>query len=102
MADRPAGLIFAPSSRILAAMPKPKTDAPKFEAALGSLEEIVGAMENGELPLDQLIERYEEGMRLVKFCQEKLAEAEQKIEIVTKAAEAGAGTAPKADGPALF
>ncbi len=82
-------------------MPKPKTDAPKFEAALESLEEIVGAMENGELPLDQLIERYEEGMRLVKICQEKLAEAEQKIEIVTRAAEASAAV-PKADGPALF
>ncbi len=81
-----------------------KADAPKFEAALESLEEIVGAMENGELPLDQLIERYEEGMKLVKLCQEKLAEAEQKIEILTRPPEAPAPPAdvPKTDGPALF
>jgi exodeoxyribonuclease VII small subunit len=84
-------------------MPKSKPDAPKFEEALASLEEIVGAMENGELPLDQLIERYEEGMRLVKLCQEKLAEAEQKIEIVTRTPEApNPPPAPKNEGPALF
>jgi exodeoxyribonuclease VII small subunit len=59
----------------------------KFEAALESLETIVAEMENGELPLDELIARYEEGIRLVKVCHEKLADAEQKIEVVTKDSE---------------
>ena len=62
----------------------------KFESALGDLEKIVGEMEDGELPLEQLIERYEEGMRLVKVCHDKLAEAEQKIEILTRDAAAPA------------
>lgn len=56
----------------------------KFEVALEQLEKIVEEMENAELPLEKLIERYEEGMRLVKICGDKLAEAEQKIEILTQ------------------
>ena len=77
----------------------------KFEAALGELEAIVAEMENGELPLEQLIERYEEGMRLVKVCNEKLAEAEQKIEILTRqasAAETAPETSTEGGGPKLF
>lgn len=57
----------------------------KFEAALGELEKIVGEMENAELPLEKLIERYEQGMRLVKICGDKLSDAEQKVEILTRA-----------------
>jgi exodeoxyribonuclease VII small subunit len=46
------------------------------------LEKIVEQMESGKLPLEDLIVRYEEGMNLVKVCQERLAKAEQKIEII--------------------
>jgi exodeoxyribonuclease VII small subunit len=60
----------------------------KFEVALEELETIVGEMENAELPLERLIERYEEGMRLVKICGDKLSEAEQKVEILTQKAPA--------------
>jgi exodeoxyribonuclease VII small subunit len=67
----------------------------KFEAALGELETLVAEMENGELPLDQLVERYEEGMRLVKLCHERLAEAEQKIEVLTR--KNAAASPPPAD-----
>ena len=76
----------------------------KFEAALGELETIVGEMENGELPLDQLIERYEEGMKLVKLCNLKLAEAEQKIEVLTRQAAPPPAeeAAESEDGPKLF
>jgi exodeoxyribonuclease VII small subunit len=74
----------------------------KFEAALGSLEEIVAAMEEGALPLDQLIERYEEGMRLVGLCRERLAEAEQKIEILTRRAEKTPAPELAAEPPPLF
>ena len=48
------------------------------------LEGIVEQMESGKLPLEDLIVRYEEGMNLVKICQERLANAEQKIEIIAR------------------
>jgi len=55
-----------------------------FEGAMDRLEKIVEQMESGKLPLEDLIVRYEEGMKLVKTCQERLANAEQKIEIITR------------------
>jgi exodeoxyribonuclease VII small subunit len=55
-----------------------------FEEALKKLETVVEAMETGELPLEQLVTRYEEGMKLAKLCQEKLAEAELKIQQLEK------------------
>ena len=48
------------------------------------LEEIVEQMESGKMMLEDLIVRYEEGMKLVKICQERLASAEQRIEIITR------------------
>jgi exodeoxyribonuclease VII small subunit len=57
---------------------------PPFEEALKKLEGLVEAMESDELPLETLIARYEEGARLVKVCQEKLAEAELKIQQLEK------------------
>src|ERR1700726_5220821 len=65
---------------------KAKTAAPEliFEKAMGRLEKIVEQMETGELPLEDLIVRYEEGMNLVKVCQQRLASAEQKIEIIAR------------------
>jgi exodeoxyribonuclease VII small subunit len=55
-----------------------------FETAVERLDAIVQAMESGDLPLEELLERYEEGTRLVKLCGEKLAAAEKRIEIVTR------------------
>lgn len=51
-----------------------------FEEALKKLEAIVEAMESQDLPLDTLLGRYEEGTQLARICQEKLAEAEVKIQ----------------------
>ena len=51
-----------------------------FEEALKKLESIVEAMESEDLPLETLLTRYEEGTRLAKMCQQKLAEAELKIQ----------------------
>ena len=48
------------------------------------LEAIVDEMESGKMQLEDLIVRYEEGMKLVKTCQERLASAEQRIEIITR------------------
>ena len=55
-----------------------------FEEALKKLEGIVEAMESDDSPLETLLARYEEGARLVKICQEKLAEAEVKIQLLEK------------------
>lgn len=55
-----------------------------FETAIDRLEAIVDQMEDGKMPLEDLIVRYEEGMKLVKVCQERLASAEQRIEIITR------------------
>ena len=55
-----------------------------FEQALKKLEEIVEAMESQDLPLETLLARYEEGTRLARVCQEKLAEAEVKIQQLEK------------------
>ena len=51
-----------------------------FEEALKKLESIVEAMESGDLPLETLLARYEEGTQLARICQAKLAEAELKIQ----------------------
>ena len=65
---------------------KPKQSRPElnFEGAMDRLEAIVEQMESGKLALEQLIVRYEEGMNLVKVCQERLASAEQKINIIAR------------------
>ena len=55
-----------------------------FEEALKKLEGVVEAMESDDLPLETLLARYEEGTKLVKICQEKLAEAELKIQQLEK------------------
>lgn len=55
-----------------------------FEEALKRLESVVEAMESDDLPLETLLAKYEEGTKLVKICQEKLAEAELKIHQLEK------------------
>lgn len=67
----------------MSAKPKPPAEQ-NFETAMDRLEAIVEQMESGKLPLEDLIVRYEEGMNLVKVCQERLASAEQKIEIIAR------------------
>jgi len=67
-------------------MPTAKKPEPgqNFESAMDRLEDIVEQMESGKMMLEELIVRYEEGMKLVKVCQERLASAEQRIEIITR------------------
>ncbi|UCG21663.1 MAG: exodeoxyribonuclease VII small subunit [Deltaproteobacteria bacterium] len=52
----------------------------KFEEALQKLEAIVAKMEEGDLPLEEALKAFEEGVRLAKFCTSKLDEAERKVE----------------------
>lgn len=56
-----------------------KATEPTFEEALGKLESIVETMEAGDLPLDQLLARFEEGTRLARLCQDRLTTAELRI-----------------------
>ncbi|WP_018411770.1 exodeoxyribonuclease VII small subunit [Methyloversatilis thermotolerans] len=53
-----------------------------FEQAIEELESIVRAMEDGKLPLDGALDRYQRGVELVRFCQEALNTAEQKVQIL--------------------
>jgi exodeoxyribonuclease VII small subunit len=63
----------------------------KFEELLARLEQIVTDMENADMPLEKLLASYEEGMRLVKVCGGKLTDAEQKVEILSRAVAAEPG-----------
>jgi len=57
---------------------------PSFEAALKQLEEIVQRLEKGELPLEDSLKLYEDGVRLSRLCHAKLEEAEGRIEVLLK------------------
>lgn len=61
-----------------------KKEERSFEAALKRLEKIVSEMEGGDLSLDAMLKKFDEGMRLAQFCSRKLEEAEKKIEILVK------------------
>ena len=64
--------------------PETKKPEPSFENAIERLESIVEQMESDKLPLEDLLVRYEEGIKLVNFCSEKLQAAEKRIEIITR------------------
>ncbi len=55
-----------------------------FETALTKLETIVESMESGEVPLAELLAKFEEGNKLLKLCEARLKEAELKIEQLKK------------------
>jgi exodeoxyribonuclease VII small subunit len=61
-----------------------KEPEPSFEVAIERLEAIVGQMESDKMPLEELLVRYEEGIKLVKVCEEKLGTAERRIDLLTK------------------
>ncbi|MEW5755094.1 MAG: exodeoxyribonuclease VII small subunit [Pseudomonadota bacterium] len=59
-----------------------KKKIPDFEAALQELEEIVEKMEDGEISLEDSLKHFERGIALTRACQQALAEAEQKVQIL--------------------
>lgn len=61
-------------------MPEQKS----FESSLRELEQIVEQLEAGDLPLEQSLDLFEQGVRLSRECQRRLDEAEQKVEILLK------------------
>ena len=56
----------------------------KFEQAMARLEAIVGELENGDLPLDESLKIFEEGIRLSRNCLKVLEEAERKVEVLVQ------------------
>jgi len=56
----------------------------KFEAALARLEEIVEELEKGDIPLENSLKLFEEGVKLSRICNTRLQEAERKVEILMK------------------
>jgi exodeoxyribonuclease VII small subunit len=63
---------------------KTEQDPSSFETALKELETIVKQMESGEAKLEESLQLFERGIRLSRFCSEKLEEAEKKIELLVK------------------
>ena len=61
----------------------------KFEEAMARLEQIVRALEGGNVPLDESLTLYEEGVKLVKLCSNRLENAEKRIKILV---DGGNGT----------
>ena len=53
-----------------------------YEEALAELERLVGAMEGGQLPLDQLLESYQRGAQLLAFCRERLQAVEDQVKVL--------------------
>jgi len=63
-----------------------------FEEALKELEEIVNRLEEGEIPLDEALQLFEQGVKLSRLCHTKLDEAQKRVEVLLKD-EAGKMTA---------
>ena len=61
-------------------MPRPRAN--EFEKAFQQLEKIVQRLEAEELPLDESLQLFEEGIRLSRFCHQRLEEVEKKIELI--------------------
>jgi len=66
----------------------------KFETALSRLEEIVKKLEDGDMPLDDSLKLFEEGVKLSRTCDQKLQAAERRIEILLKDEEGNLSTLP--------
>lgn len=81
-------------------MTKKKDSALNFEDSLASLEEIVSAMEEGELSLEDSLQAFERGIKLTRECQNALNNAEQKVQVLmnTNNADAEPQLEPLEDG----
>ena len=65
-------------------MAKKEQQNRKFEVALEELEGVVEQLETGELALEESLAAFEKGVGLVKYCNQKLAEVEKKVELLVK------------------
>jgi exodeoxyribonuclease VII small subunit len=65
-------------------MAKKESEPLSFEQAVAQLEQIVAAIESGQIGLEDSLARYEQGMELVKHCRSILDRAEKRIEVLTQ------------------
>ncbi len=66
----------------------------RFEDSLNKLEKIVSKLEEGEIPLEESLKLFEEGIRLSRLCNQKLDEAEKKVEILLRGKDGAVGPEP--------
>jgi len=71
----------------------PPANGASFEEALSELEEIVAAMEEEQLPLEELVARYEKGSKLLARCETVLASARKRLQTISAQAAAEAASA---------
>ena len=87
-------------------VPAPKATPPAtaaaapfdFEQAMADLEGVVARLEQGDVPLEEALKAFERGVALTRACQEALAAAEQKVEILLERPDGGHAAVPFADG----
>lgn len=77
--------------------PKPVEEM-SFEEAMRELEQVVGQLERGDVPLEESIKLYERGAALKKRCEDRLKAAEEKVEAITADAEGNATGTRSATG----
>jgi exodeoxyribonuclease VII small subunit len=65
-----------------------------FEQSMKQLEKIVQELENGDLPLEKAIKKFEEGIKLTRFCSAKLDETEKKVSVLLENAQGQMVTKP--------
>ncbi|KPA16974.1 Exonuclease VII, small subunit [Candidatus Magnetomorum sp. HK-1] len=65
-----------------------------FENAIEQLDKIVQELETGDIPLEQAIKKFEEGVKLSQLCSKRLDETEQKMSMLIKTAEGQLSTVP--------
>ena len=68
-----------------------------FEKAMKQLEQIVQDLESGDLPLEKAIQKFEEGIRLTRFCTEKLDETEKRVTLLMEDADGRVAETPFQD-----
>ena len=64
-----------------------KSEKINFEDAMVKLEDIVSKLECGNLALDESIKEFEEAVKLIRFCEEKISSAKQKVRILTEGSD---------------
>jgi exodeoxyribonuclease VII small subunit len=78
VAERPQTHLTMPDPAFVGPQPEPES----YESAVAELERLVGAMESGRMPLDQLLEGYHRGALLLSFCRERLKAVEDQVRVL--------------------
>ena len=75
-------------------MAKDNKNTQNFEEAIETLEDIVARLEGGNLSLDDSIQQFENAVKLIGYCEEKIASAKQRVRILTESADGSITDAP--------